>query len=230
MSDINISGIPSMGFAGGGGGYLGGIPNQAPAMSAAQINQSMWGNYSPQQAQSTLNNIYGPMGFGGQTAQHAALGAAYGRATGGFGGAPGRVGTISNPGTSNPGYLTGGGGLPNWMGRAYPAGNVQRAPLPAPAWQNPFAQPQASAGSAGDIWSRGTPSRGVVGGWYNPYGGGGGYPQAPAPAPRPPVQSQDWQTTFNNMTRGSGGNPYALGGAPWQPSQRTAFSGGGIGT
>ena len=73
MSDINISGIPNMGFAGGGGGVFGGIPNVAPAMSAAQINAGMWGNYSPGQAQSTLNNIYGAGGFGAQPAYHAGL-------------------------------------------------------------------------------------------------------------------------------------------------------------
>ena len=80
---VDVSGIPNMGF--GGGGYFGGIPNQQPAMSAAQINAGIWGNYSPQQAQATQNNIYGPGGFGAQPAYYAGLGAAYGRATGGFG-------------------------------------------------------------------------------------------------------------------------------------------------
>ena len=74
----DVSGIPNLGF--GGGGYFGGIPNVAPAMSADQINASMWGRYSPQQAQSTLNNIYGAGGFGAQPAYYAGLGAAYGRA------------------------------------------------------------------------------------------------------------------------------------------------------
>jgi hypothetical protein len=86
MSDINISGIPYMGFQGGGGGYLGGIPNQQPAMSAAQINASMWGNYAPWMAQQTLDQIYGAGGFGAQTDYYSALAAAYGRNTGGFGG------------------------------------------------------------------------------------------------------------------------------------------------
>jgi hypothetical protein len=78
----DVSGIPNMGF--GGGGYFGGIPNQQPAMSAAQINAGMWGNYSPGAAQATQNNIYGAGGFGAQPAYYAGLGAAYGRATGGF--------------------------------------------------------------------------------------------------------------------------------------------------
>jgi hypothetical protein len=65
---------------------LGGIPNVAPAMSAADINRSIWGNYSPQQSQDVTNNLYGPSGLGGQTAFYAGQGAAYGRGTGGFGG------------------------------------------------------------------------------------------------------------------------------------------------
>ena len=67
---------------GGGGGIIGGIPNQAPAMSSAQINASMGWNPA---AQAQTTNLYGPMGFGGQTAMYAGLGAAYGRQTGGFG-------------------------------------------------------------------------------------------------------------------------------------------------
>jgi hypothetical protein len=82
MSDININGIPNLGFAGGGGGIIGGIPNQQPAMSADQINQSMWGRFSPQQAQIPLQNNFN--NFGHQTNAYSALGAAYGRATGGF--------------------------------------------------------------------------------------------------------------------------------------------------
>ena len=39
---------------------------------------------SAAQSQAALANAYGPMGFGGQTAYHAGLGAAYGRNTGGF--------------------------------------------------------------------------------------------------------------------------------------------------
>ena len=74
MSDV--SGIPNMGF-GGGGGYFGGIPNQQPAMSAAQINAGMWGNYSPQQAQATFNQISG--GLTQDPARYAAIAAAYGR-------------------------------------------------------------------------------------------------------------------------------------------------------
>ena len=95
--------------------------------------------------------------LGVQPAHYAGVGAAYGRATGGFNAQPGAVGTISNPGTSNPGYLTGGGprnpfapgsgSAQRWEAQygANPSGTVERGPdLQAPAWQNPFA-PQAAA-------------------------------------------------------------------------------------
>jgi len=76
MSDV--SGIPNMGF--GGGGYFGGnAATGTPAMSSAQIMASLYGNYSPGMAQNTLANIYGGGGFGAQPAYYAALGAAYGR-------------------------------------------------------------------------------------------------------------------------------------------------------
>ena len=57
-------------------------------LSANQINAGM--GLGPggvgDQSQALFNNLYGPQGFGGQTAQYAAQGAAYGRDTGGFGG------------------------------------------------------------------------------------------------------------------------------------------------
>jgi len=120
----DVSGIPNMGF--GGGGYFGGSPNQQPAMSAGQINQAMWGNYSPQQAQSVIDNLY-PGGFGSQTAYYAALAAAYGRATGGYGGYGGQNDPLTpvtdeqraaayarNPALMGPGAApAGGGGDPN---------------------------------------------------------------------------------------------------------------------
>jgi len=131
----DVSGIPNMGF--GGGSYFGGQPNVAPAWSADQINRSM--GMGPggagMQNQALLNNIFG--NFGKQTDYYSGLGAAYGRATGGFGGAPGRVGTISNPGTANPGYNPGGFKMP-----AVPAGNVQRSPLPNIPTQSPLPQGQ----------------------------------------------------------------------------------------
>ena len=76
----------------GSGGLAGYNPfagaSSGPAMSANQINSSM--GMGPggagAQNQALLDNLYGPQGFGGQTAQYAAAGAAAGRNTGGFGG------------------------------------------------------------------------------------------------------------------------------------------------
>ena len=156
MSDV--SGIPNMGFGGGSYfGTLGGIPNVAPAMSSAQINASM--GWNPNAAQfNPFANSGG--GFGVQPAHYAGLGAAFGRATGGFGRMPdgsaapaGRVGTIGNPGTSNPGYNPGGrgGGVMDWLGLgsglgANPGGVERGFDLPdlSPA-QNPFISPQVRA-------------------------------------------------------------------------------------
>ena len=57
-------------------------------LSANQINAGM--GLGPggvgDQSQALFNNLYGPQGFGGQTAAYAGAGAAYGRDTGGFGG------------------------------------------------------------------------------------------------------------------------------------------------
>jgi len=79
---------------GGGGGIIGGnAATGQPAMSSAQINAGMGWNPA---AQAQTVNLYGPQGFGGQTAYYAGQGAAYGRATGGFG-TPG-----SNPGWQDP--------------------------------------------------------------------------------------------------------------------------------
>jgi hypothetical protein len=105
--EINISGIPNLGipglsgFSGGGigaigagNGYSGGAPQ--PAVSSADISRAIYGsNFSPQQAQSTINNLYGPGGFGGQTAYYAGEGAAYGRNTGGFRAPAGEPGSDS---------------------------------------------------------------------------------------------------------------------------------------
>jgi hypothetical protein len=110
MSDININGIPNMGFQGGGGGYF--YDPFASVNNAVSYNQANLGNQLNNQINSansqapTQQQLYGGTGFGSLTAYYSGLGAAYGRATGGFGGKPGRVGTIGNPGTSNPGYLS----------------------------------------------------------------------------------------------------------------------------
>lgn len=74
MSDV--SGIPNMGF--GGGSYFGGnAATGQSAMSAGDINNSIWGRFSPGQAQQPLNNIFS--NFGRQTDYYSALSAAYSR-------------------------------------------------------------------------------------------------------------------------------------------------------
>jgi len=65
---MDVSGIPNMGFGGGSYfGTLGGIPNQQPAMSAAQINASMGWNPNAAQFNPWANT---PGGFGAQTAYY----------------------------------------------------------------------------------------------------------------------------------------------------------------
>ena len=174
MSDINVNGIPNMGFAGGqtGGGYMPNPFADVKPRSSNTLAANMRNQQIQQQAMLAQANSCDPFAntgdFGAQTAYYAGLGASYGRATGGFGGEPGRVGTISNPGTSNPGYLT--SGFPS----GYPSGQVQRGPdLQAPPWQNPFGggsvfdsgadpwnpyanQLQQQAQPGGGIGSRGT--------------------------------------------------------------------------
>ena len=88
-------------------------------------------NYVRDFGQQAINNTFASGGgFGAQTAHYAGLGAAYGRATGGFNAQPGDYGTKTNP--------FGPGG--NLAPRGVPAGNVWRGPdLPnlSPA-RNPF--------------------------------------------------------------------------------------------
>ena len=80
---------------GGGGGIIGGnAATGQPAMSTAQINASMGWNPA---AQAQTTNLYGPMGFGGQTAMYAGIGAGYGRATGGFGMQPAAPAPAADP-------------------------------------------------------------------------------------------------------------------------------------
>jgi hypothetical protein len=179
-----------MGF--GGGGYFGGIPNQQPAMSAAQINAGMWGNYSPGAAQATANNIYGAGGFGAQPAYYAGLGAAYGRATGGFGGY----------GAANADPLTpvGGGAIPggsrsmNLMRGGGIGSDAARAPAqPQPAWSpSPAPDPYAFVSSA--------PSSGQVG----PYGSAFNFQPGSMAGGAIPGGS----ASMNRM-RAGGQNPYA---------------------
>ena len=92
--------------------------NQANlAQNAAAMQQQQ--NFYNQQAalaaqnQAQLNNLYGPQGFGGQTAQYAAAGAAYGRGTGYYGDTSGlspgdapKPGDAAAPNVFNTGAVT----------------------------------------------------------------------------------------------------------------------------
>jgi hypothetical protein len=126
-------------------------------MSAAQINAGMWGNYSPSAAQATQNNIYGAGGFGAQPAYYAGLGAAYGRATGGFGG---YGAANADPFTAVP-YR--GGGIGSDAYRGGQEGNYQVDPFSgaisgynAPrqyGWDANEGAPVPAQPSFNDIWS-----------------------------------------------------------------------------
>ena len=92
---VDVSGIPNLGIPGlsgfNGGGGVNGIPGSSgldAAQTQYELNRRFFGNQANTlaQAQVPQAQLYGPGGFGAQTAHHAALGAAYGRGTGGFGG------------------------------------------------------------------------------------------------------------------------------------------------
>ena len=84
MSMINISGIPNMGFAGGGGGSF--APSGLGQLGYNDLSYYGGGKAGVGADQALYNNIFG--NFGQQTDYYSGLGAAYGRATGGFGAQP----------------------------------------------------------------------------------------------------------------------------------------------
>ena len=121
MTDVN--GIPNYGFQGGQTGVLGGNPATGQhAMSADEINRSIWGSYSPGVAQAVINNLYGSQGFGGQTAAYAATGAAYGRQV-----APSSSAAVAAAHGGTPGYS--GGGIGSDAYRGGQEGNYQIDPF-----------------------------------------------------------------------------------------------------
>ena len=89
MSDV--SGVPNLGIPGMGGGPQFANPYGYVDNAVANNQNNMLANYNANlayvaaQNQASLNNAYGPQGFGGQTAYYAGLGAAYGRGTGYYG-------------------------------------------------------------------------------------------------------------------------------------------------
>ena len=110
MSMINISGIPNLGIP-----AMGGFPQSNPGQGLANAqasyadNNRFFGQQAATQAAAanmgSQQALYGPRGFGGDTAAAAATGAAFGRGTGGFnavGGVTQPVGgrSVFNTGTS----------------------------------------------------------------------------------------------------------------------------------
>ena len=107
MSDITppywVGGNPGAAFAG---------TNAAVANNLNNLGYNTNANlaYVGGQNQAALNNAYGPQGFGGQTDYYSALGAAYGRGTGGFGGGSDIYG-VGYP----SGSVTSGGDMPGYQ-------------------------------------------------------------------------------------------------------------------
>jgi hypothetical protein len=175
MSDINISGIPNMGFAGGGGGYFGGNAGLGlPAVGAA-------GDFgASKMSQPLYNNIFG--NFGQLTDYYSALGAAYGRQTGYYGDTSGLP-----PGLApQPGGGGGGGGDPYAIARANVAAREGGKAFGAGA--TPFNDYGGGANPGGFSPSPNYPGVGDYNPFisgapaFNPYGGGanpGGFSPSP---------------------------------------------------
>jgi len=209
---INISGIPNMGFAGGGGGYF--APSGLGQLGIGDISayNKMPGIGADQ---ALYNNIFG--NFGQQTDYFSGLGAAYGRATGGFG-APGSNPGWQDPGAATPGYdpfSPGYGGQGAGMGSLFDQG--------------------AKSGSLGSMGMFGGYAPGVQPGAmdFSQLWGGRIAPQAP-PVAQPVEDVNSW---FNQLYGGGGGgNAYPLGGyggydpfTPGYGGQGAGPSGGGGG-
>jgi hypothetical protein len=202
---VDVSGIPNMGF--GGGGYFGGSASLGlPAMSADQINASMWGGYSPQAAQNTFNNTYSSGGgFGAQTDYYSGLGAAYGRQTGGF--------------ESGNDYMSS-----LWGGGTSPYTDYGQSALPDTSWY----QPQAAAPS----FDWGSYFNDVTGGQQsNPYtGGDAGYGYYD---PSSYGLGSSWQAPAQPSYSSLGYDPSIFGGgfqsAPGAMFDPSFYGGGGGG-
>jgi hypothetical protein len=220
-------------------GPLGQVNNQfqanlgqnAAAMGQQQNYYNQVGNIGAYN-QGVTDNLYGPGGFGGDTAKYAYAGAAYGRDTGGFNGGGGgyepTYGDYGGDWQSGGGdWQSGGGGAPaasfndrysfggDYAGLPSEIMTGQSDAWSAPAWQ-PAADPGGIRGGMGggawdtqDQWGRGyTPPVQNYGGWEPasayPLGGGGALPD---------YNSNMWggldYATFNNIRNGfdPNGNP-----------------------
>jgi hypothetical protein len=171
MSDV--SGIPNMGF--GGGSYFGGS-----GLANAYASQAQTNNYlAQQQAALAQANAYNPWAnsggsFGAMPAYYAALGAAYGRSTGGF----------------RP-------GMP-----ASPSGTVTRSPL-API-SSPPPLPQGQPFQPGMTSAPRSPFTGMSFGGNRDFLAylmmRNASPQPPALTPPPNQGQQDFQSVYGPRT------------------------------
>jgi hypothetical protein len=162
-------------------------------LSAGQVNASM--GLTPGGAdQSTLNNIFG--NFGQQTDYYSGLGAAYGRATGGFGGTSQPTYNPYDPATYTP--SSGGGYFGGGIGS-----DAARAPdQPGNIPYNPSYLPGGGLNPN---------DPGNISEYYRLMGGGGGIGSDAARAPNQPGNNPyaqrpvDWDKYFTDMTGSNSG-------------------------
>jgi hypothetical protein len=214
---VDVSGIPNMGF--GGGGYFGGSASMGlPAMSADQINASMGWNPNAAQYDPWANT---PGGFGGQTDYYSSLGAAYGRETGGFsggGGYPSGTVEYGGPlpdiphqdiyGRQTGGFESGADYMSSlWGGGASPFADYGQSAIPDTSW---YQQPSYDYSA------------------YSPWGGGGADFSYLYNQPQAATPSYDWGSYFTDMTGGQQqANPYTGGGAGYDYYDPSSY---GLGT
>lgn len=154
MSDV--SGIPNLGIPGmsgfnGGGGVnnSGQFADPGAGLANAYASRSMADRFAQNQAatlaaaQVPQSQLYGPRGFGGDTAHYAGVGAAYGRATGGFKPAApaGGGGSVFDTGAApfRDFGLPGGGGAGSFSPSPnYPGGSASPPPSVFDTGTSPF--------------------------------------------------------------------------------------------
>jgi hypothetical protein len=193
-------------------GFQANLGQNAAAMGQ---QQNFYGDLAAAGAnnQAVTDNLYGPEGFGGATARNAYLGAEAGRATGGFGGEPGRIGTIGNPGTSNPGYYDFGGGADQkWV----TGGSQGQRPS---VWTQ--GAPAFEYGGTADIdWMKAGSQGDRPSSLYGPPGGGAWDTADQFNRPyAPPAASQPAPSLNSRFGGGGGGDTYNQFGQNYAPSR-----------
>jgi hypothetical protein len=183
------------------------------SMSADQINASM--GLGPggvgDQSQAFINSMYGPQGFGGQTAAYSALGAAYGRGTGYYG----DTGAAAGPDPNDPNnialyyQLMGRGG-----GTGYDYGSLYQPQAPAPSPTVSQGPVPSFSGMTGGYQPINQNDPDLIATYYRLMGGGpasfndrfGNIPPPASDPYNPPVTppsqpvTQDWGPYFSGIT------------------------------